>query len=529
MEQSERLAASLSEEGRYRLLVEAVVDYAIYMLDPAGIVTSWNPGAERVKGYAASEIIGQHFSRFYTEEDRAAGLPAKALETARTEGKFESENWRVRKDGSRFWAYVVIDPIRAPDGGIVGFAKVTRDLTERRDAQLVLERTREALVQSQKMDALGQLTGGIAHDFNNLLMAVLGSLELMRKRLPDDPKLLALHENAVKGAERGRALTNRMLAFARRKEAVAEAVSVPALVRGMTELIQRSLGPAYDIELRFPLVDRPVLSDANQLEMALLNLVVNARDAMYDGGRIVIALREEAVTGPDDRRLQPGSYLCLSVSDTGIGMDEETLRRAVEPFFTTKGIGKGTGLGLSMVHGIAERSGGRFMLRSRAGEGTVAELWLPAADRAALDEEARPAPQPSAPAGLVVLAVDDDPLVLTNTVAMLEDMGHAALAAESGAEALDLLRRTSGIDVVVTDQAMPHMTGLQLAAEIARHWPDLPVLLATGYMPDPDGVPLDLPVLEKPFTEADLAARLGALVPPRSERLISFAGRVRRG
>ena len=200
MERSDRLLASLSDDGRYRLLVEAVTDYAIYMLDASGIVTSWNPGAQRFKGYTETEIVGQHFSRFYTDEDRAIGLPARALETARREGKFEAEGWRVRKDGSRFWAWVVIDPIRSPSGELVGYAKITRDLTERRQTQQKLERTREALLQSQKMEAIGQLTGGIAHDFNNLLMAVLGSLELMRKRLPNDPKLLALLENAVRGA-----------------------------------------------------------------------------------------------------------------------------------------------------------------------------------------------------------------------------------------------------------------------------------------------------------------------------------------
>src|SRR5665213_3610668 len=203
MKQSDRHEASLSDDGRYRLLVEAVTDYAIYTLDPTGIVTSWNPGAQRFKGYTPDEIIGQHFSRFYTEEDKQTGLPARALETAAREGKFENEGWRVRKDGTRFWAYVIIDPIRSESGGIVGFAKVTRDLTERKEAQEKLEKTREALFQSQKMEAIGQLTGGVAHDFNNLLMAVQGSLELLRKRLPDDPKIRALLENAVQGARRG--------------------------------------------------------------------------------------------------------------------------------------------------------------------------------------------------------------------------------------------------------------------------------------------------------------------------------------
>ena len=310
-QQSDQFGASLTEAARYQLLIEAVTDYAIYMLDSTGIVTSWNPGAQRFKGYTAAEIIGQHFSCFYTEEDRQAGLPARALEIAGREGKFENEGWRVRKDGSHFWAYVVIDPIRQPSGQIVGYAKITRDLTERREAQQKLEQTRDALLQSQKLDAIGQLTGGIAHDFNNLLMAVIGSLELMRKRLPDDPKLMALLENAVQGAQRGAVLTKRMLAFARRQELKQETIDIPDLVRGMTDLLQRSLGPSVVIETHFPLVSKLVLGDANQLEMMLLNLTVNARDAMPDGGQIVIATREEVLRAGDGSRLKPGAYLCL--------------------------------------------------------------------------------------------------------------------------------------------------------------------------------------------------------------------------
>ena len=380
MEQVNRFVASLTEAGRSQLLIEAVTDYAIYMLDPSGIVTSWNPGAQRLKGYAPAEIIGQHFSGFYTEEDQKAGLPARALEVAKRDGKFETEGWRVRKDGTRFWAYVVIDPIRHPSGEIVGFAKITRDLTERKETQQKLEETREALLQSQKLEAIGQLTSGIAHDFNNLLMAIIGSLELMRKRLSGDPKLMTLLENAVQGAQRGATLTQRMLAFARRQELKYEPIDIPALVRGMTDLLQRSLGPSVVIETRFPLVSKPVLSDPSQLEMILLNLTVNARDAMPDGGQLVIASHEEVLRPEDNSRLKPGNYICLTVRDTGTGMDEETLKRATEPFFTTKGVGKGTGLGLSMVHGVAEQSGGWFTLRSRKGEGTTAEIWLPVAE-----------------------------------------------------------------------------------------------------------------------------------------------------
>jgi len=483
-----------------------VTDYAICMLDTNGIVTSWNPGAERFKGYAASEIIGHHFSRFYSESDRADGLPERALETARKEGKFESEGWRIRKDGTKFWAYVIIDPIRAPDGSVAGYAKITRDLTERRNAQISLDQHREALLQSQKMEAIGQLTGGIAHDFNNLLMAVLGSLELMRKRLPDDPKLQALLENAMLGARRGSTLTQRMLAFARRQDLVQTAVDIPTVIRGMTELLQRSLGPSIDIQTQFPLIIAPALTDANQLEMALLNLAVNARDAMLDGGQIVIAAREEGVSEQNGLALVPGPYICLSVEDGGIGMDADTLRRAAEPFFTTKGPGKGTGLGLSMVHGLTEQCGGRFVLQSAAGKGTTAELWLPVAKpRLPVTPPALQIVQPtSGQQSLVVLAVDDDILVLTNTVAMLEDLGHVGLAASSAKEALDILQAHDDIDLVITDQTMPHTTGLQLITDIKAQWPDLPVILATGYAELERGADDNITKLQKPFTQAEL-------------------------
>jgi len=503
-------------QEQFRLLVQGVSDYAIYLLDTAGLVTNWNLGAQRIKGYLPEEIIGHHFSTFYTEEDRQAGEPQKALETVERAGRFEKEGWRVRKDGTRFWAHVIIDPIRDDQGKLIGYAKITRDITERKNTQQQLEAAREALHQSQKMEAIGQLTGGVAHDFNNLLMAVLGSLELMRKRLPDDPKLLALLENAVQGAQRGTVLTKRMLAFARRQELKKEAVDIPDLIRGMTELLQRSLGPSILIETHFPLVSKAVLADANQLEMILLNLAVNARDAMPDGGRVVIATREEILRAGGGSRLKPGSYICLTVSDTGMGMDEATLRRAMEPFFTTKGLGKGTGLGLSMVHGVAEQSGGWFTLRSRQGEGTTAELWLPVAEGQAQQvgrSERRAIEGVADQRPLVVLAVDDDGLVLTNTVAMLEDLGHTAISASSGKEALEILRQQGAVDLVITDYAMPQMTGLQLADAIKKEWPEVPVIIATGFAEmEPEAGP-SLPKLAKPFTEAELAKELERVVP----------------
>jgi PAS domain S-box-containing protein len=500
-------------EQLFELLVQGVTDYAIYMLDPAGRVSSWNPGAERIKGYRRHEIIGEHFSRFYTEEDRALGRPEEALNVAVAEGRFERESWRVRKDGTRFWAHVVIDPIRNDAGELIGFAKITRDITERREAQRALDQAREALFQSQKLDAIGQLTGGIAHDFNNLLMAVLGSLELVRKRLPHDPKITPLLDNAVQGAERGAALTQRMLAFARKQELATEAVDLPILVRGMTGLLERSLGPTVQIETRFPLSLPRLLTDPAQLETALLNLTVNARDAMPDGGTISIEARSELIAEGSESTLAPGRYVRLSVADTGQGMDEQTLARAAEPFYTTKGIGKGTGLGLSMVHGLAEQSGGRLNIHSRPGEGTVVELWLPQAPvngkphvipgPAPADEIADAAPR-------VILAVDDDSLVLINTVAMLEDLGHQVFPAASAKDALAILRRER-VDLVITDYAMPQTTGLQLAETIKAKYGGLPVILATGYAELPPGAETRLPTLSKPFLQRDLAAVIAQL------------------
>ncbi|ACA16520.1 multi-sensor hybrid histidine kinase [Methylobacterium sp. 4-46] len=527
-DRASREAIALREsEERFRLLLRSVTDYAIFMLDGEGRVANWNAGAERIMGYRDHEVIGTHVSRFSTQEDRARDLPGQALRIAAGAGKFETEGWRLRKDGSRFFASVVIDPVRDPEGRLIGYAKVTRDITERRQALEALEQARVALFQAQKMEALGQLTGGVAHDFNNLLMAVLGSLELLRKRLPDDPKLTRLLDNAVQGAQRGAALTQRMLAFARRQDLRPETVILPDLVQGMSDLLERSLGPAVRIETRFPPDLSAATADAHQLELALLNLAVNARDAMPEGGQLTIAARERAAdeapggeAAPEG--LPPGRYVCLSVRDTGQGMDEATLARAREPFFTTKGVGKGTGLGLSMVHGLAEQSGGRLVLRSRPGEGTLAEIWLPAAPRPQRSE--RPAPARSLPRAaeraLTVLVVDDDLLVLENTAAMLEDLGHRVIEARSGAEALGLLASAMPLDLVLTDQIMPAMTGLQLLEQVRAARPEIGAILASGFAEIPSGAAPAVTRLAKPFDQATLARTIeAALAASRDERI----------
>ncbi|MFK5599811.1 MHYT domain-containing protein [Methylobacterium sp. HMF5984] len=526
-EASEHEAAALrASEERFRLLLQGVRDYAIFMLDTEGRIANWNAGAECIKGYTAEEIVGSHLSRFYTPADLQRGVPATALMTAAREGRFEDEGWRVRKDGSRFWANVVIDAIRNEQGLLVGYAKVTRDITERKQAQESLDQAREALAQAQKMEAVGQLTGGVAHDFNNLLMAVLGSLELLRKRLPDDPKLTRLLDNAVQGAQRGAALTQRMLAFARRQQLKPEAVDLPQLVQGMTDLLQSSIGPQIRIETRFPLGLPRVMVDAHQCELALLNLTVNARDAMPEGGTITIVGREAGEEDAAD--LSEGRFICLSVADTGSGMDAATLARAQEPFFTTKGVGKGTGLGLPMVQGLTAQSQGLLTLRSQVGEGTTAEMWFPMAEAGAQAETVNAAPSPRMSSrSLAVLVVDDDPLVLENTAAMLEDLGHYAVEARSGQDALDILDRRQGLDLVITDHAMPGMTGTQLAEQIARVHPGLPVILASGYAEVSSKRTLVLPRLSKPFDQGTLAQVVANAVHGAeiTSKIISFRSR----
>jgi PAS domain S-box-containing protein len=498
-------ALRLSEQ-QFRMLVKGVTDYALYMLDQDGNVASWNSGARRIKGYEESEIVGQHFSRFYTEAERLACEPEQNLAIARAKGSVEREGWRVRKDGTQFWAHVVIDAIRDDQGNLVGFAKVTRDITERREAQLQLDRARNALFQSQKMEAIGQLTGGVAHDFNNLLMAILGSLEIVSQRLPHDPRITPFLDNAVRGAQRGAALTQRMLAFARRQELETGPVDVGETVASMSGIFDRVLGPGVLVTSRMPPTLPPALTDRAQLESALLNLAVNARDAMPAGGSIVISA-EETVVKKGEGTLKPGRYVVLAIKDEGEGMDEETLARATEPFFTTKGVGKGTGLGLSMVHGLAEQTGGRFVLTSKPQEGTTAELWLPvAADEVApapaTDENSKPAFQPRR-----VLVVDDDALVLLNTATMTEDLGHQVMEATSAKEALAKLR-SHPVDLVITDYAMPQMNGGQLASAITAEWPDIKVIVATGYSEMPEELRGKFERLGKPFWSHDLKAAI---------------------
>ena len=387
--------------------------------------------------------------------------------------------------------------------------RVTDEIGERMKVE-------EAFRQAQKMEAIGQLTGGIAHDFNNLLMAMLGNLNLLAKRLAADPESQRLIDGTLEAAERGALLTRRLLAFARQQDLRPVAVDVAALVGGMLEMLRRAVGPMITVVTDFACDLWPARVDPNQLELALLNLAVNARDAMPDGGRLRLGASNATVAAGPGSALAAGDYLCLAVTDTGVGMDATTLTRARDPFFTTKELGKGTGLGLSMVDGMAAQLGGALRLASRAGTGTTAELWLPRAEGAPATVAATvamPAPQPHP---CTVLLVEDDALISMATADILKDLGHRVIEAASASKALQILRAGSSVDIVVTDQAMPGMTGTQLATAIRAAWPDLPVVLATGYAElAGDGGP-ELPRLDKPYGQDSLAAAIARLVPAKS-------------
>jgi signal transduction histidine kinase len=376
------------------------------------------------------------------------------------------------------------------------------------------ERAQAALLQAQKIETMGQLVGGVAHDFNNLLMAVIGNLDLLAKAIPGDPRSARLLNGAMEGARRGATLTHRLLAFARKQELQARATDVFALVEDIRGLIERSVGPMIEVRVTVEDPLPPISVDPNQLEMALLNLAVNARDAMPSGGVLVIALDQQTARGGEGE-LSPGAYVRLSVEDTGAGMDAATLARAVEPFFSTKGVGKGTGLGLSMVHGLASQSGGAFRLESQVGVGTKAELWLPVSGGAV--EAAIPAPSAEASAApATILLVDDDVLIAGSTAALLEDLGHKVVEAHSGAEALEILQDGFTPDLVITDHAMPGMSGMDLAHRLKAEKPQLPVLLATGYAELAGEAAMDLPRLAKPYTQQQLSSEISRLLPSRA-------------
>jgi PAS domain S-box-containing protein len=506
-----------------RILVDGVVDYSLFMISPEGQINSWNPGAERIKGYAASEIIGRHFSVFYTEADRAAGEPARALANATRDGRFEQEGFRVRKDGSRFWASVVIDRIQTQDGKLAGFAKITRDITERRE----LERR---LAQAQKMEAVGQLTGGIAHDFNNLLQAVGGNLDIARKAIDDGDAGRAdrLIGNATRAIERGARLTTQLLAFSRRQILRAEQVHLGRLIGDTRDLIVQAAGDIVHPEVEVAENLWPCVVDAGQFEASLLNLIINARDAMPEGGRLRIRLSnvrlDSAAASAIDAEMPEGDYVRIDVEDEGTGMTAEVRARAFEPFFTTKDIGRGSGLGLPQVHGFTRQSGGGVALRTAPGQGTVVSLFFQRAEKPSGGRDSKPARSAAGPRTDILL-VEDDPAVLEVMQLMLVDAGHRVVAARNGVDAMALLAGGVAVDVLVSDVVMPGgMSGVELAREARRMQPDLGILLVSGYAADVlvrHGAAEEFDILHKPYAHAELLSRVTRMRAQRGQGAVA--------
>jgi PAS domain S-box-containing protein len=513
---TERRTAQLAlteNERRFRLLVASVIDYALFTLDLNGNIQSWNPGAERLKGYSDREVIGKHFSIFYTEDARAAGDPQRVLQTALTQGRFEGEGWRVRKDGSRFWANVVVDVIRDEGGKIIGFTKITRDISERR----ALEQAKEQLYQAQKMETVGQLTGGVAHDFNNLLTAVSGSHALLR-RIVSDPRALNLLDTAERAVARGAKLTQQLLAFSRQHQLQPQKTNSNELITSSEALLRHAAGERA--LLRLDLLPRLWSTNIDQthFQSALLNLVVNARDALEEeAGAVTVKTRNVHL---DEKRasalgeISAGDYVLIAVHDNGKGMTTEIKSRAVEPFFTTKAPGRGSGLGLSQVYGFARQSNGQIEIDSTPGNGTTVRMFLPRLfDTSEADADA---PTAERKAGSILIT-EDDPDVLTVSVETLRLLGYEVYSAANAAEAMTILRRDVPIDVLFTDVVMPNgLNGIELVREARRLRPEIRVLLCSGY--SRDGIQTDesTSFLTKPYMIADLARELAALISKRA-------------
>jgi PAS domain S-box-containing protein len=508
-ERREAQRALFQSEQRFRMLVQGVRDYAIYMLDPDGTVSNWNAGAEAIKLYRADEIVGQHFSRFYTEGDRARGEPKRALETALREGKYEKEAWRVRKDGTHFWASVVIDPIFDETGALTGFAKITRDITEKKRAEEELEEARTALFQSQKLQALGELTGGIAHDFNNLITVVRGSAEMLKRTDLSDEKRERYLDAIIETAERATSLTSHLLAFGRRQALKPEVIDLNVRLDALADVLGRMLGSRVEIRLDLSADLWRIEVDPAQLESALLNAAINARDAMPEGG--LLTLSTANVEGADEVR--------VSIADTGEGMPPDVLSRAFEPFFTTKSVGKGTGLGLSQIHGFAAQTGGRAEIESRAGEGTIVHLFLPRSGKA-LAAPAQRRKEAARVEGKTILLVEDNDLVRAFAEGVLADIGYLVTSLASADEALARLGEAEfEFDLLFSDIVMPGTNGIELARRVHGSHPRLPVLLATGYSDDVlKGAAAEFRVISKPYGPDVLADAVLASLGERNDQ-----------
>ncbi|HEY8098104.1 MAG TPA: PAS domain S-box protein [Methylobacter sp.] len=510
MQTQQALRAS---EERFRLLVQGVTDYALYMLSPEGLVTNWNVGAERIKGYTDDEIVGTHFSKFYSEEDQEAGAPARSLAVAMAEGRYEQEGWRVRKDGTRFRAHVVIDTIHDDAGKLVGFAKITRDVTEQKRIEEALAKANQALFQSQKMEAIGQLTGGIAHDFNNLLAVMSSSLEvlLMKQVGSAEGRIFDAMKRAV---SRGAILTQQLLSFARQQPLDIRNLNVNTVIEGFEAVIRRAVNSLISFHIDLQPDIGFVSLDAARFESAVLNLVVNARDAMSEGGVIHLSTRQVELeeNEPGIANLAAGRHIRISISDTGTGMPPAVAARAFEPFFTTKDVGKGTGLGLSQVYGFIEQSGGKIVLASELGKGTSFHIYLPVVSRVAADEQPARVSENNSE---IVLIVEDEPDLLELAAQLFRSLGYETLTAGNAGDGIDILNRRQDVKLLFADVMLPNgMNGIELAQAARKLYPNLRVILASGFalpaLRKQYGSLDEFSFLNKPYRLAELAKKLRA-------------------
>jgi len=514
-----------AREEQFRLLVQGVTDYAIYLLSPAGEVTNWNSGAERIKGYTRDEVVGTHFERFYTEADRANGMPARALAIAKKEGRFENEGWRVRKDGTTFWAHVVVDAIYDDTGRHIGFAKITRDITERRQAAKALEEANKALLQSQKMEAIGRLTGGVAHDFNNLLQVISGNLQLLALDVAGTGKPEQRVRTALGGVARGAQLAAQLLAFGRRQPLAPKVVNLGRFIRNLDDMLRRALGDGVQVETVVSGGLWNTSVDPYQVEHALLNLAINGRDAMQGLGRLTIEAGNAAFDDTYVRAnpgVDTGQYVMVAVTDTGSGIPPELLERVFEPFFTTKSEGHGTGLGLSMVYGFVKQSGGHLKVYSEVGHGTTVRIYLP---RAGQEEEPDIEVDvgPATGGTETILVAEDDKEVRRTVVELLSELGYRVLIAKDATSALAIIESGMHIDLLFTDVVMPGtLRSPDLARQARARLPQLAVLFTSGYTANAivHGGKLDpgVELLSKPYSREALARKIRHVLRNQQQR-----------
>ncbi len=492
--------------------VAAIADCANYAIDLRGQIRSWNLGAQRITGYTTGDVLGKSFAILFAPEDRERDKPGRALDVARRTGRFEDEGWRVRKDGERYWASGVLEAIRDERGRVTGLVEIVRDTTDRHKAQQVFEEARERLFQSQKLEAVGQLTGGVAHDYNNLLAAILSGLSLAERLAGDNTKLLELLATIRHAAQRGQNLTQQLLTFANRQAMRPEVVSVPKRLNDLFVMLERLFGRQIRIAVNAPATTWPVEVDAEQLDLALLNICLNARDAMPDGGRLVISARNEPAA--ESAAGDEAGHVVITITDSGPGIPDDVKARVFEPFFTTKHSGKASGLGLSQAYGFAKQAGGSIDIESTPGQGTTVTIRLPAKPADSDAWQGFVSPEAAPKGGGVILLVEDDIAVAEVTAALFEHAGYAVKVVHSAAAALEALKHGIQVDALFSDVVMPGgMNGVQLACTVQSEYPGIPVLLTTGFSGAAEVAQVrGIRVIAKPYDPEEVTNSLAKLI-----------------